>query len=45
MFCFIFVAKHLLKETKLWDRNPIKLDISAKVEIYEHKALLNILEE
>ena len=34
-----------LNQTKLWDENHIKLEISPKVEIYEHKALLNILEE
>ena len=34
-----------LNQTKLWAENPIKLETSPKVEIYEHKALLNILEE
>jgi len=34
-----------LNQTKLWEENPIKLGISPKVEIYEHKAIVNILEE
>jgi len=33
-----------LNQTKLWEENPIKLGISP-VDIYEHKAIVNILEE